>query len=121
MTLRQCIGQLDSLLHNTYTDHQKILWLSALDGQIQAQLLDTHEGDTVPFVPYGPEDMDRPLLVGPPFEELYLHYLLSRIHYHDGEIDRYNNAVALFDHLYKNYVNNYNRTRRPKGATFRYF
>lgn len=121
MTLQQCIGRVDEMMHNTCSDHQKILWLSALDGQIQQQIIDTHEGSGAPFVPYESSDGDRTLLAQPPFDQMYLHYLQAQIHYQNGELNRYNNAIALFQAAFDAYANHYNRTHRPLGSKIRYF
>ena len=121
MTIRDCIGRLDSLLHNTCTDDEKISWLSAVDGQIQLQIIDAHEGGGTPFTPYQSGDGERTLLAQPPFDQMYLHYLQAQIHYLNGELRRYNNAITLFQSCFDSYVNHYNRTHRPLGAKFRYF
>lgn len=43
-----------------------------------------------------PEDTgeDTVLLVQPPYDELYRHYVEAQIHYANGEMERYNNACA---------------------------
>jgi hypothetical protein len=38
------INRLDTLKFNTYTNADKIAWLSQLDGKVKLQIIDTHEG-----------------------------------------------------------------------------
>ena len=120
--ISECISLLDSLMHNTYTDHHKRRWLSNVDGQLQAQLISTHEGGAVTAgLPYGSGDDQKLLLAPPPFDAMYLHYLQAQMHYLNGEIDRYNNAMAMFQAALDDYARHYNRTHLPLGARIRYF
>ena len=41
--------------------------------------------------------------------------------YLNGEIDRYNNAMAMFQAALDDYARHYNRTHLPLGARIRYF
>lgn len=120
MTIQEAIGRIDSLMHNTYSDHDKRKWLSNVDGQIKLQLVDTHDGASgTPFRPYG--DQDALLLAEPPFDAMYLHYLQAQMHYHNGEFDRYNNAIAMFQSCFDSFANHYRRTHTPRGVSIRYF
>lgn len=118
MTIQQTLERLDSLQHNTYTDGDKLLWLSQLEGRVKQQLL----GEEAPF-PGFDADTDRGtvLAVGAPYEQLYLLYLQAQIHYHDEEFERYNNTAALFHSLWDSCRNHYNRSHPPKGEKLRYF
>ena len=101
MTIRQAIEGIDSIKHNSYTDRQKIAWLSALDGLIKAELMDTHEGGACPFRGYDDQtDRDTELLAISPFDQMYLHHLESKIDYYNAEYERYNNAMAAWNELF---------------------
>lgn len=53
MTIGEAIERIDSVKHNTYTNADKIRWLSDLDGTIKRLIIDTHEGfEDVPFEGY---------------------------------------------------------------------
>ena len=105
MMISEAIGRIDSLMHNTYSDHDKRKWLSNVDGQIKLQLVDTHDGASgTPFRPYGDQD-----------------YLQAQMHYHNGEFDRYNNAIAMFQSCFDSFANHYRRTHTPRGVSIRYF
>ena len=44
MTLSDAIARTDALRPNSFTRRQKLDWLSALDGAVMAELINTHEG-----------------------------------------------------------------------------
>ena len=118
MTVLEALAQANCLRPNELDDAVKLAWLSALDGQICAELLAAYEGETVPFSGYGPETELRTtsLLVPWPYDELYLRYLVMRLDLEHGELDRYNNSAAAFNRLWQSYASHYHRTHSPKGA-----
>jgi hypothetical protein len=122
MKIIEAINRIDSLMHNTYTQSDKVAWLSRLDSMVKRTVLDTHEGDAVAFSGYDDStDMQAVLLIPEPFDEAYLRWLEAQIHYHNGEYDKYNNATEMFNTFYQEYKNDYNRTHMPKGRKFKYF
>ena len=118
MTIQQALERLDSLQHNTYSDSDKLLWLSRLEARVRQELL----GEHAPFSGYGADtDRGTVLLLDAPYEELYLLYLQAQIHYHDEEFERCNNAMALFQTLWDSCRNHHNRSCPPRGEKLRYF
>ena len=45
MKIIEAIHAVDSLKPNSYSESDKVRWLSTLDGLIKANIIDTHEGD----------------------------------------------------------------------------
>ena len=123
MKISEAISRLDSMKHNTYTQSDKIAWLSRLDAMVKKHIIDTHEGsEKVTFTGYDDStDLQTELLVPEPFDEVYLRWMEAQIDYANGEYDKYNNAMDMFDTAYTGYRNYYNRTHMPKGVTFTYF
>ena len=121
MKVREAIDRIDGLKHNTYTDGEKIGWLSLIDGIIKDQIIDTHEdGDEITFNGYTDEDMETEMLVPAPYDVLYLRWLEAQIDYYNGEIARYNNSMMMYQTAYDTYDRFYNRTHMPKGQTVKY-
>lgn len=120
MTIREAIDRIDSLKHNTYTNGEKVEWLSRLDGLIKDQIIDTHDGDPVYFYGYTEDDMGAELLVHAPYDEMYIRWLEAQIDYYNGEISRYNNSIMMYQAAYDAYQRHYNRTHMPKGKTLKY-
>lgn len=123
MLIREAIDRIDSLKHNTFTQGEKVEWLSRLDGLVKAQVIDTHEGgEDVAFMPYTErDDMETKLLVPAPFDNVYVLWLEAQIDYYNGEMARYNNSMTMFNTAYENYQRWYNRTHLPIGKPFRFF
>jgi len=123
MTIREAITRVDGLKHNTYTNAEKVAWLSRLDGKVKTEVIDTHEdGEDVEFHRYDPNtDPDTELLVGEPHDEIYLRWMEAQIDYHNGEIDKYNNSILLFQAAYAEFSKFYNRNHMPKSTAVTYF
>ena len=123
MKIIEAINQIDSLKHNTYSQRDKIVWLSRLDSMVKRLIIDTHEGgEDVTFTGYtDTTDPETELLVPAPFDEMYLRWLEARIDYANGEYGKYNNAILVYQTAYDAYANYYNRNHMPKGKSIKYF
>lgn len=123
MKIKEAINGIDSLNHNTYTQIDKVQWLSRVDWMVKKHIIDTHEGaEEVSFTGYDDmTDLNTELLVPAPHDELYLRWMEAQIHYHNGEYGKYNNAIDMFNTTYEDYKRYYNRTHMPKGKQFKYF
>jgi trehalose utilization protein len=122
MKIIQAINRLDALIFNTYEQSDKVEWLSRLDSMVKKQIIDTHEGaDEVTFTGYDDNtDKQTELLVPAPHDEIYLRWLEAQIHYHNGEYDKYNNAIIMFNTAYEAYQAYYTRNHLPviRGRRF---
>ena len=123
MKIIQAINKIDALKRNTYSQPEKVEWLSRVDWMVKKHIIDTHEGaEQVSFKGYDDlTDLQTELLVPAPHEEMYLRWLEAMIDYHNGEYGKYNNAVDMFNTAFESYKNYYNRTNMPKGKKFKYF
>lgn len=123
MTIIEAINKIDSLKPNTYSQPEKIKWLSTLDGIIKLEIIDKYEGvEEEGFAEYTEDTpLTTELLVPAPFDDIYILFLESRIHYANEEYGKYNNATAEYNAAYTRFANHYNRTHMPKGKKFKYF
>lgn len=123
MTINDAISTIDNLKHNTYSQHDKVRWLSRLDSMVKRLVIDTHEGgNDVNFTSYNENtDPDTVLLIPEPFDEAYLRWLEAQIDYTNGEYEKYNNSIEMFNTAWKEFQNYYNRTHMPIGQKMRYF
>ena len=115
MTIAEVISKVDALMPNNYTPEDKIGWLSDLDARVKTQIINTHRRNE-PIFFYGYDsilDLETELLVPAPYDEMYLRWLEAKIHYHNSEDDRYNNAIMLFNNAYEGYKKHYTRTHMP--------
>ena len=122
MTIIEAITRLDALNFNTYKQPEKIEWLSKLDGMVKKHIIDTHEGaEGVSFTGYTADTpLDTVLLVPAPYDEIYLRWMEAQIDYHNGEYDKYNNAIIMFNTDFDTYQKHYTRTHKPlqRGKRF---
>lgn len=122
MKIIEAIRRLDALQFNTYTQAEKIEWLSRLDTMVKKQIIDTHSGgEAVSFDGYTentPED--TVLLIPAPYDEAYLRWMEAQINYHNAEYEKYNNAIMLFNTVFDNYAAYYNQNHMPvnRGKRF---
>ena len=122
MTIRDAITRIDALKFNTYSDADKVEWLSRLDNSVKLQIIDAHEGgDRVVFTGYDDStDMDTVLLVPSPFDEVYIRWLEAQIDYHNGEYDKFNASIIMYNTAYEGFANYYKRTHMPRSMGKRF-
>lgn len=122
MTIHEAIVRLDALKHNTFTNAEKLAWLSTLDGRIQGEILDSHRGGPAdPFPGYDTTTPgDKKLLVAAPYDEIYIRYLEAQVDFHNGEIEKFNNASALFSAAWQDFARFWNRTHIAKAQNWHY-
>lgn len=116
MTIIEAINRTDNLNHNVYSQEQKIQWLSELDGKVKRDVLDTHVGtQNVVFLGYNKDTpLNTVLLVPAPYDCLYLHWLSAQIAMSNGEYDKYNASITLFNDEYTVFTGDYHRSHMPK-------
>ena len=123
MKIIEAINRFDALIHNTYTQVDKVRWLSTLDSMVKKHIIDTHEGSgLVTFSGYDDNtDVQTELLIPAPYDEAYLRWMEAQVCYHNGEYEKYNNAIEMFTTAYTGYQKYYNRMHMPVAKKFKYF
>lgn len=123
MTIMDALYRIDELKPNSYSQPEKIKWLSSLDGVIKSEIIDTHEsGEDIEFSGYGEDaDLSTVLLAPAPYDDIYIKWLEAMIDYTNGEYGKYNNSLVAYNDAYDLYQRHYNRTHMPKGKKFKYF
>ncbi len=116
MTIIECISRIDLIKPNTYSQEEKVRWLSVIDGLIKQGIIDRHTGaEDVVFNGYDEKTpLDTELLVPAPYDELYLYGLGARIDYWNGENDKYNDNMSMYNSAYIEYFKHYTEMHRPK-------
>ena len=124
MTIQEAITRIDDLKPNSYEMADKKKWLNNIDWMIKTEIIDTHEGheEYEDFEGYDTDtDLTTELLVGTPYDELYINWLEARIDYANGEYGRYNNTALAFNEALKQFRNYYNSTHMPLTARLDFF
>lgn len=123
MKLIDAINEIDSIKPNTYSQQEKIRWISILDGNIKKEIIDTHEGaENVTFNGYDNNtDISTELLVPAPYDDIYIRWLEMQIDYANADLVKYQNSMTLYNNAYSNFEKYYNRNNMPKGKKFKFF
>lgn len=121
MTIIEAVNGIDSFKTNTYSQEDKIQWLSKLDMTVKLEIIDTHEGgDDIEFSGYtSATPVDTAMLIPAPHEDVYLRWLEAQIDYANGEFGKFNNSITMFNAAYAAFANYYNRTHMPNGQKLR--
>lgn len=121
MTILDAIHLIDTLKPNTYSQVQKINWLSTLDGIVKREIIDTHEGgEDVSYEPYTENNITANLLIPAPYDDVYIRWLEAQIDYTNGEYTKYQNSMTMYNSAYSAYERYYNRTHMPLGTKLRF-
>lgn len=123
MTIIEAIALVDNLKPNTYTQDDKIRWLSKLDGVVKAEIIDTHEGGSeVSFRGYDENTpLETVLLVPAPYDDVYRFWLEAQIDYTNADFDKYNNSITAYNTVYTAFERYYNRTHKPITRRLKFF
>ena len=101
MKIQDAIEQATALRDTDVSNDQMVKWLSDLDGQlcedVFSQYGETPE-DWETVWPYGSysTDKNKELLVGAPWDGMYVDFLVMRIDLQHADYERYNNDATLF-------------------------
>ena len=122
MKIGEVITTLDELKANTYTQQNKIMWLSRLDKMVTESVLRHYVGnEEFEFKGYDQStDLETELLMPEPFAEAYIRYMSAQIDLHNADYEEYNNTIELFNIAYQQFKNWYNRNHAAIIAT-KYF
>ncbi len=120
MKIMELLALVDDEKPNQYSAQMKTVWLSEVEGMVVDNILNMAEGSKIEFDGYNYEtDYEKELLVPLRFADLYTNYLAAKIDYKNGETERYNNSVAMFEASYEAYAAYYRRNHMPKSTYLR--
>ena len=111
-SINEVIERVDKVKPNVYDEEQKAEWLARLDGRISREILKMR--DPIKYI--YPEDGDKELLVPYPYDDMYDYFLKAMIDFENGEIDSYNNSLAMYEESFNSYVKLWQRENMPKSA-----
>ena len=102
--ISKIIAQVDENKPNSFSQESKVAWLAQLDGKIAADifLMDVSE---IRQLSYDPDaDTETDLLVEFPHDDIYYYWLCAKIDAENGEYDKYQNTMQLYNASYNNFV-----------------
>lgn len=121
MKVSELISFVDIIKPNAFPVSAKVAWLNEVEGMVwtEVMLLSPLE-----FVPHTYDDStgegDADLLVVPPHSKLYNTYLCAMIDFANGEYDKYQNTMTLFNAHFSEFMRWYATHYRPADGDFGY-
>ena len=113
MTIQQAIKRVDEIKPNAFSAKVKTEWLNALEGRIAANVLLWPPAEIFAILYTWPEDKKTELLAAPPHDDIYIHWLGAQIDAANGEYDKYQNAMQIYNSYYGDFVRWFARTYEP--------
>jgi hypothetical protein len=131
MTISEILAQVDEIKPNTYDENIKLRWLSELDGRVFNDVILTHVHDLVDdgegnmveptFAGYNETSENDELLIPDTYADIYRHWIFAQIDYANGEVDRFNNSMVMYNSSLKEFYDWYNRNNKPIQKTLNTF
>ena len=111
MTLAQLIERVDEGKPNAFSNDTKTAWVNEVEGMVQTQVF-LFAPETI--ISYAYEaDKNTELLVNPPHDKLYAPYLEAKIDYANGEYEKYNNSMQMFNSFWSEFCRWFALVYRP--------
>lgn len=118
MTIQEAIDTIDTLKPNMIENHQKVAWLSDLDGMIWREIIMKHEGvpEGVCFDGYDQDtEFGVTLLAPEPYADIYRHYMATQIDIATRETNEYTKDMLLFNNAWQTLCDYWTREHMPKS------
>lgn len=109
--IKNVIAYADDIKPNRFSESTKVQWLNEAEGYIQTDVMMIALADIVQYDPA--VHMDTELLVKPPHDKLYAVYLCAMIDFANGEYDKYNNTMQMYNEFLGEYIKWYTMNFRP--------
>lgn len=96
MILSEAIARADAVRPNAYTNDEKTRWLSEVEGDIGLNiLLLCHE--SIPEYTDYDSDKEKVLMIRPPYDKIYVDWLIAKIDLANAEYSLYANSLAVYN------------------------
>lgn len=111
--IKEVIDRVDENKPNAFSEKTKLQWLAALDGKVAVDvfLMDIVEARSLAYT--YPNDIETELLVSFPHEDIYDLWLQARIDFENGEYDKYQNTMEMFNSCYSSFIRWFADTYEP--------
>ena len=116
MTVRELIGYVTAVKGREFPPEVYDVWLNEVEGMVQTRIHLIPDEAVVRLVrdAEDPDAFDDTVLSVPfPYDKLYAPYIEARVDFANGEYDRYENSMAMFEQFFTEYMAHYAQTVRP--------
>lgn len=103
-TIKDIIRRVDDTRPNAFSDETKLRWLCELDGRIAANVFLMGIEEIRQLEYKGEEGLDKEPLISFPHDGIYDLWLAAQIDAANGEYNRYQNTMQLYNESYGDFV-----------------
>lgn len=111
MKLHEVIERVDEIKPNAFSNDVKTAWVNECEGMVQTEVLLFASAQV--FTYDWEKDQDTELLVAPPHDKLYWAYLAAMIDFANGEYNKYQNTMQMFNSSFGEFMRWFADTYRP--------
>ena len=110
-TLQGVLELIDNIKPNAFSDEVKTAWVNEVEGLVQTEVFLLAVEDVAQY--QWPADSGATLLAKPPHDKIYWVYLSAMVDFGNGEYDKYQNTMQMFNQFFGEYMRWYARTYNP--------
>lgn len=96
--LKDIIAFVDTVKPNAFSESAKVMWLNNLEGRIWTEVLLQSTVDMPHYT--WEENQNTELTVHPPYDNIYHFWLEAQIDYYNGEYNKYQNSMVMFNNAW---------------------
>lgn len=111
MKLREALEWVDEIKPNAFSERQKTAWINEVEKKIQTEIFLFSPAQCVTYA--WDIDQETELLADPLHDGIYPAFLTAMIDFANGEYNRYNNTVQMFNMQFIEYMRWYAQHYRP--------
>ena len=114
MSIKDIINEFDSIKVNTISLEQKLQWIEDLENIARLSVLDSYED--IDRSTLGKESLDKEPLIKPPFQRLYILYMLAMLSFELDSTDEYNSYVDGYNYEMARFMDYVTRSKNVKKS-----
>lgn len=105
MTLQEAINYVDEVKPNAFSTAVKVRWINQIEGRLVLEifLMSTEEAAELEYGTSAAE-LAKKLLVDNPYDDVYTWWLQAQIDLANGEYDRAQNTMAMFNSAWSTFL-----------------
>lgn len=112
-TIQEIIARVDERKPNAFSTERKVEWIAELDGRIALDVMLMDIAEAQQFRYLAPAALNYTPLAHFPHDSLYDAWLEAMIDYSNGEYNKYQNSMELYNARYSDFVRWFVRTYEP--------
>lgn len=103
MTYKDIIDKTDKFYPNEYDTKEKLWWIDCVNADIVRNI--EKQAEDVP-----PAEEEDGAIVLPPYDDMYIYYILAQIAYHQRDGEAYQRHIMMYAARFNDYMSYYLRT-----------